>query len=82
MVGMEAVRNVFTKVKYQQCNVHFYRTIILLTPHSKVKTVSNMLNAQETKKADREKAKAVLEELRSIRLKKGQESCRMALRKC
>ena len=43
-----------------------------VTPRSKVKLVAKMLkaiHAQESKKAAREKAKAVVEELRSMKLK-------------
>ena len=50
----------------------FYRNVFSVTPRSKVKLVAKMLkaiHAQESKKAAREKAKAVVEELRSIKLK-------------
>ena len=55
-----------------RCTVHFYRNIFSVTPRSKVKLVAKMLKAihsQESKKAAREKAKAVVEELRSMKLK-------------
>ena len=64
---LEAVGDVFPKAKYQQCTVHFYRNIFSVTPRSKVKLVAQMLkaiHAQESKKAAREKAKAVAEERR------------------
>ena len=69
---LEAVREVFPEAKYQRCIVHFYRNVFSVTPLSKVKLVSKMLkaiHAQESKKASREKAKAVVEELRSMKLK-------------
>ena len=50
----------------------FYRNVFSVTPRSKVKLVAKMLkaiHAQESKKAAREKAKAVVEELRSMKLK-------------
>ena len=62
----------FPEAKYQRCTVHFYRNIFSVTPRSKVKLVAKMLkaiHAQEGKKAAREKAKAVVEELRSMKLK-------------
>ena len=70
-------RNVFSvtprpEAKYQRCTVHFYRNIFSVTPRSKVKLVAKMLkaiHAQESKKAAREKAKAVVEQLRSMKLK-------------
>ena len=68
----EAVRAVFPEAKYQRCTVHFCRNIFSVTPRSKVKLASKMLkaiHAQEGKKAAREKAKAVVEGLRSMKLK-------------
>ena len=49
-----------------------YRNVFSVTPRSKGKLVAKMLkaiHAQESKKAAREKAKAVVEELRSMKLK-------------
>ena len=68
----EAVGNVFHEAKYQRCTVHFYRNVFSVTPRSKVKLVAKMLkaiHAQESKKSAREKARAVVEELRSMKLK-------------
>ena len=67
---LEAVEEVFPEAKYQRCTVHFYRNVFSVTPRSKVKLVAKMLkaiHAQESKKAAREKAKAVVEQLRSDR---------------
>ncbi len=69
---LEAVGEVFADAKYQRCTVHFYRNVFSVTPRSKIKLVAKILkaiHAQESKKADREKAKAVVEELRSMKLK-------------
>ena len=69
---LEAVGEVFPEAKYQRCTVHFYRNVFSVTPRSKVNLVAKMLkaiHAQESKKTAREKAKAVVEELRSIKLK-------------
>ena len=70
---LEAVgESVFQRPKYQRCTVHFYRNVFSVTPRSKMKLVAKMLkaiHAQESKKAAREKAKAVVEELRSMKLK-------------
>jgi putative transposase len=68
---LEAVYEVFPEAKYQRCTVHFYRNVFSVTPRSKVKLVAKMLkaiHAQESKKAAREKAKAVIAELRSMKL--------------
>ena len=63
---------VFPDAKYQRCTVHFYRNVFSIVPRSKVKIVAKMLkaiHAQESKKASREKAKAVVAELRAMKLK-------------
>ena len=73
---LEAVGEVFPEAKYQRCTVHFYRNVFSVTPRSKVKLVAKMLkaiHAQESKKAAREKAKAVVEELRAMKLKEAAE---------
>ena len=69
---LEAVGEVFPDAKYQRCTVHFYRNVFSVVPKSKVKIVAKMLkaiHAQESKKASREKAKAVVAELRVMKLK-------------
>ena len=69
---LKAVGEVFPKAKYQRCTVHFYRNMFSVTPCSKVKLVAKMLkaiHAQESKKAAREKAKAVVAQLREMKLK-------------
>ena len=68
---LEAVGEVFPDAKYQRCIVHFYRNVFSVVPKSKVKQVARMLkaiHAQESKKASREKARAIIEELRSMKL--------------
>ena len=69
---LDAANEVFPEAKYQRCVVHFYRNVFSVTPRSKVKPVAQMLkaiHAQENKKAAREKTKAVIEQLRSMKLK-------------
>ena len=68
---LEAVGEVFPDARYQRCTVHFYRNVFSVVPKSKVKIVAKMLkaiHAQESKKASREKAKAVIAELRAMKL--------------
>ena len=70
---LEAVYEVFPDAKYQRCNVHFYRNVFSVVPRSKVKIVAKMLkaiHAQESKAASREKAKAVVQALREMKLDK------------
>ncbi|MDD6644058.1 MAG: IS256 family transposase [Firmicutes bacterium] len=68
---LEAVGEVFPEAKYQRCVVHFYRNVFSVVPKSKVKNVAKMLkaiHAQESKKAAREKATAVVAELKAMKL--------------
>ena len=68
---LEAVGEVFPEAKYQRCVVHFYRNIFSVVPKSKVKNVAKMLkaiHAQESRKASREKAAAVVSELKAMKL--------------
>ena len=51
---------------------HFYRNVFTVTPRGKMRDVTHMLkaiHAQETREAAREKAKAVAQKLRGMRLK-------------
>ena len=69
---LETVGEIFPDAKYQRCTVHFYRNVFSVVPKSEVKIVAKMLkaiHAQESKKASREKAKAVVAELRAMKLK-------------
>ena len=69
---LETVGEVFPEAKYQRCVVHFYRNVFSVVPKSKVKTVAKMLkaiHARESKRSAREKAKAVVAELRAMKLK-------------
>ena len=69
---LEAVGEVFPEARYQRCVVHFYRNVFSVVPKSKVKLVAKMLkaiHAQESKQAAREKANAVVRELRAMKLK-------------
>ena len=72
-LGMpEAVNEVFPTAKYQRCTDHFYRNVFSVVPRSKVKLVAKMLKAihgQENKKAAREKARAVVAQLKEMKLK-------------
>jgi len=69
---LESIGEVYPDAKYQRCVVHFYRNMFSVVPRSKMKQVAKMLKAihsQESKKAAREKAKAVIEELKQMKLK-------------
>ena len=69
---LETMGEVFPDAKYQRCTVHFYRNVFSVVPKSKVKIAAKMLkavHAQENKKASREKAKTVVAELKTMKLK-------------
>ena len=69
---LEAVNETFPEAKFQRCSVHFYRNIFSVTPRSKMKEVAAMLkaiHAQEDKVAAKEKATAVVNKLRDMKLK-------------
>ena len=62
----------FPVVSYQRCTVCFYHKVSFAVPRFKIKLMSKILkviHAQESKKVAGEKAKAVVEEQRSMRLK-------------
>lgn len=73
-LGMwETIGEVFPEAKYQRCIVHFYRNVFSVVPKGKMRRVAMMLkaiHAQESKKAAREKARQVAEELREMKLGK------------
>ena len=73
---LEAVGEVFPEAKYQRCIVHFYRNVFTVTPRGRMKDVTRMLkaiHAQETLEAACEKAQAVVQKLREMRLKEAAE---------
>lgn len=69
----EAIGAAFPKTEYQCCIVHFYKNVFTVIPKQKVKEAARMLkaiHAQEDKEAALQKAAAVVEKLRSMRLSK------------
>ena len=68
---VETIGEVFPEAKYQRCVVHFYRNVFSVVPHGKMRDVAAMLkaiHAQEDLESAREKAKAVAEKLRAMKL--------------
>lgn len=73
---LESLGEVYPEAQYQRCVVHFYRNIFSAVPRSKMKQVAKMLKAihsQESKKAAREKARAIIAELKQMKLKEASE---------
>lgn len=69
---LEADNETFPEAKFQRCHVHFYRNVFSVTPRSKMKEVAAMLkaiHAQEDKVAAKEKAAAVVNKLKDMKLK-------------
>ena len=69
---LDAINEVYPDAKYQRCTVHFYRNVFSVTPRSKMRDVAAVLkaiHAQENKAAAREKARAVAQKLREMKLK-------------
>ena len=64
---LEAVGEVFPEAKYQRCVVHFYRNVFSVVPQNVAKMLK-AIHAQESKKASREKAAAVVAELKALKL--------------
>lgn len=83
-LGMtEAIAQVFPDAKYQRCIVHFYRNVSTVVPRSKVKEVMKMLkaiHAQEDREASLEKALAVVEKLRNMKLSKAAKKVEESIR--
>jgi putative transposase len=69
---VEALGDVFPGALWQRCVVHFYRNVFSVTPRGKMKEVAMMLkaiHAQEDIVSATEKAKAVVEKLKSMKLR-------------
>lgn len=63
----------YPEANWQHCTVHFYRNVFSHVPNTRVKQVANMLkaiHAQESLEAAQQKAQAVIEPLRQMKLTK------------
>ena len=70
---LETLPHFFSEALWQRCIVHFYRNVYSAVPKGKAREVSLMLKAihnQEDLKAAREKAEAVVEKLKTMKLQK------------
>jgi len=73
---VESVTDYYPEAHWQRCTVHFYRNVFSHVPNGKVKRVANMLkaiHAQESLEAAQQKAAAVIEQLRQMKLAKAAE---------
>jgi transposase-like protein len=77
---VECLPEFFPEVSWQRCTVHFYRNVFTVVPRGKRKEVAAMLkaiHAQEDREAAREKAKAVVAKLTTMRLGQAAEIVRL-----
>lgn len=68
---MESAGEYYPDALWQRCTVHFYRNVFSVVPRTKTRHVADMLkaiHAQEDLEAAQEKAKLVIDKLRSMRL--------------
>src|SRR5487761_1813614 len=73
---VENLADFFPEDKWQRCVVHFYRNVWTAVPTGKVKEVAAMLkaiHAQEDAEAAKQKARLIVEKLRSMKLAKAAE---------
>jgi putative transposase len=73
---VEAATEFYPEARWQRCVVHWYRNIFSEVPSTKVKEVAAMLkaiHAQEDAASAQEKAMAVVEKLKTMKLKKAAE---------
>ena len=69
---IEAVGEVFPKVDWQRCVVHFYRNVFSHVPNGKIAEVARMLkavHAQEDRRAAETKAAEIVTRLKAMKLK-------------
>lgn len=73
---VESVGDFYPDAKWQRCIVHFYRNVFSVVPRCKVKEVSMMLkaiHASEDREAAIEKSEAVVQKLKSKKLRQAAE---------
>jgi transposase-like protein len=73
---VESLAEYYPESKWQRCIVHYYRNVFSLVPRGKTRKVADMLkaiHAQEDIEAAREKAQAVVEKLKKMKLTKAAE---------
>ena len=69
---VESAAEFYPEAQWQRCTVHFYRNVFTVVPSKHMRPVADMLkaiHAAEDREAAQEKAAAVIEKLRAMRLK-------------
>ena len=75
----ESLAQFFPEAQWQRCIVHWYRNVFSVVPNSKIKEVAAMLkaiHAQENRAEALNKAKAVADKLKKMKLPKAAEKVR------
>jgi transposase-like protein len=70
---LNAAEEIYPMAKWQRCMVHFYRNVFRYVPNGKIKTVATMLkaiHAQECSSAAFNKAQAIYQKLKEMKLNK------------
>ena len=65
---LESLGEVYPETKYQRCTVHFYRNVFSATPRREVSMMLKAIHAQENHEAVVQKAKAVADRLKELKL--------------
>ena len=79
---LEAVVKFFPDAQWQRCVCHWFRNVFSVVPNDKVKSVAAMLkavHAQEDRQAAIEKAEAVADKLKEMKLHRASERVREAV---
>jgi putative transposase len=69
---VESAAEFYPEAQWQRCTVHFYRNVFTVVPSKHMRPVADMLkaiHAAEDREAAQDKANAVIEKLRTMRLK-------------
>lgn len=73
---IESLAEFYPEAQWQRCTVHWYRNVLSVVPRGRMKEVAAMLkaiHAQEDAEAARDKAQAVVEKLKGMKLSKAAE---------
>jgi Transposase and inactivated derivatives len=79
---VEAAAETFPSALWQRCVVHFYRNVFSVTPNKFMREVADMLkaiHAQEDREAATQKALAVAEKLKSMKLSQASDTVKNAI---
>jgi len=79
---VESIAEYLPEAGWQRCVVHFYRNVFSHVPATKVRDVAHMLkaiHAQESREAAEQKARTVIEELRTSKMSKAAELVEQAV---